>query len=521
MKPERGNHLGERRFGAEPRKVGLTVRTSLRTAAVLAVSMCLFGIAAAADAAPPYATEATVSDIRFTSTEATSGSQAAIQADWSLPDNPATPAGFSVPLPTELQGRTDAFPLTDSAGAVAGQCTVTATELYCDIDSAYIRSHPLDLHGTFQFWVTVLTQVSQSTPTTYTVDGQATTVTVTPPPTSTCTQDCAFPGRPDSKWGWYNSADGTIEWDVSIGAGASGMAGGLSVQVDDTPGPNQQLVTSTASGTFPMIYRTNQVAYGADGYQTTVGWQLMDPSMYTVDSAGSVTFTTDAGYFYDIHFATKPTDAGQGGTRTYTNQATITTDGSSSAPVSGTVVYEGGHGTAAGTAVGRFAVTKHVNWPSAPVPGLAFTGTYTVTTPEGATASGTFTVADGATWTSPPFETGSTVHLTEDAPTGAAGLQWASPTFSQNGFGLGDGTVDAVTLTNTATLVHSVSPPAPVSGTQATPPPTSPPSRSTITALAHTGSSFDPAAVFAALAAVLVGVAAVALASVRARRVRR
>lgn len=47
-----------------------------------------------------------------------------------------------------MQGRADAFSLLDSDGSAMGSCTVTATQLVCDIDSAYLTAYPLNVSGT-------------------------------------------------------------------------------------------------------------------------------------------------------------------------------------------------------------------------------------------------------------------------------------------------------------------------------------------------------------------------------------
>ncbi|WP_144589675.1 hypothetical protein, partial [Brevibacterium casei] len=132
-------------------------------------------------AAPPYQTNANIDSLKFHEESIKSGSTARIDGTWSLPDNPQTPAGFVVDLPDELQGRTDSFELKDPDGVTMGQCTVTETQLYCDLDSDYLNANPLNIQGTFYFWVSVQTETTETKEVTYDFGNVSDTVTVTPP----------------------------------------------------------------------------------------------------------------------------------------------------------------------------------------------------------------------------------------------------------------------------------------------------------------------------------------------------
>lgn len=139
------------------------------------------GVAVAAAAAPPYATEAAITSLTFVDDLVESGRSTQLSGEWALPDDPATPAGFTVDLPEGLQGLSDAFDLLDPDGEPMGSCVVTATQIVCDIDADYIAAHPRSLRGTFDFWATVTTTVTQDTTTTYDFGDVEDTVTVTPP----------------------------------------------------------------------------------------------------------------------------------------------------------------------------------------------------------------------------------------------------------------------------------------------------------------------------------------------------
>ncbi|MDP4334837.1 hypothetical protein Q7F20_15795 [Curtobacterium sp. A7_M15] len=327
-------------------------RSALFATGIAAVAAIAVGIGAAvpASAADGYTTNATIADLRFTSETVTSGSSAELAGTWSLPDSPATPAGFVVDLPPELQGRSDGFPLLAPDGSAMGRCTVTATQLDCAVDSAYVTAHPNDLHGSFSFWVTVRTTTDSATSTTYQVGGTAVTTTVEPaqPGTGpgTCTVGCAFTGRTSGKWGSYDAAAGVVEWTVAIGSGPDGMRGGERITVTDSPGPDQELLTSYRGSSFATLWQTNRVTTGADGRSGLTGWAPA-PRDDSVSTAGSVSFTARQGYFYDVHFASRVTDGGLAGR--YTNTATIRIDGDD-ASVGGTVVHQGGGASGSGTA---------------------------------------------------------------------------------------------------------------------------------------------------------------------------
>ncbi|MFS2076176.1 collagen binding domain-containing protein [Curtobacterium sp. CT11-133] len=325
----------------------------LLAAGIAAVAAIAAGISAAvpASAAAEYTTNATIDGLRFTSQTVTSGSAAELSGTWSLPDSPTTPAGFVVDLPPELQGRSDGFPLLAPDGSAMGRCTVSSTQLDCAVDSAYVAAHPNDLHGSFSFWVTVETTTESATPTTYQVGGTAVTTTVEPaqPGTGpgTCTVDCTFTGRTSGKWGSYDAAAGVVEWTVAIGSGADGMRDGQRITVTDTPGPDQELLTSFRGYPFATLWQTNRTTTWDDGREGLTGWAPASREDYA-STAGSVTFTARQGYFYDVHFATRVTDGGLAGT--YTNTATISIDGDDDSSVSGTVVHQGGGASGAGTA---------------------------------------------------------------------------------------------------------------------------------------------------------------------------
>lgn len=421
---------------------------------VLAASLAgliAFGGASAASAAPPYETEATITSIDVVSEEVESGTDAQLTGTWSLPDNPTTPAGFTIDLPPELQGLADAFSLLDDGGEAMGSCVVTATQIVCDFDDAYLLSHPRNLSGSFDFWANIRTKVTEDTETTYTIGGQDVTVIVTPS-TDVCVGDCIFTGRGSDKSGTYDRATDTIMWVVRIASGPDGAAGGESMVVEDNLGPNQELLTAFNGKTYPMLRYTDELVITAGNLQQPGNWVEVPLDQYDVDG-GTVSWTAEAGYYYSIRYVSKTTDGGAAGT--YTNEATVTTDGNDG-HVRSEVVRQGGGGSGTGDRVGKFSITKDVIWEDASVEGLSFSGTFTVTSPTGVESSGEFVVAEGATWTSAEYTAGSVVHIDEILPTEPGNLIWEAPVLSVNDFPLVGATTTEVSLTNEATLARGV-----------------------------------------------------------------
>ncbi|MFD8769414.1 DUF5979 domain-containing protein [Microbacterium oxydans] len=429
-------------------------RPTRRGTAIIALLAGLVGLAVAplpASAAPPYTTEATLSSMQFTESTIQSGTKAELTGAWSLPDNPSAPAGFVVDLPNGLQGLEDAFPLLDANGATVGDCVTTQTQLTCDFDSAYLSTHPIGLSGSFSFWATVTTEVTQQTSVDYDFGTVRATVDVTPP-ASPCSQNCSFPGRPNSKGGEYDNATDTIVWEVAVGAGPGGMTGGQTVVVEDLLGADQVLIPEAANGEkYPALWATNTLETLANGYQVPGPFTRLPSSDYTVSADGTtVTFVASQGYFYNVEYLSKVTDGGAAGT--YTNEAEVTVGTEKTSPTTAQVTRHGGSGTGSGTSVGAFSISKRLLGDTANLDDLTYHGTYKVTPPGRPAVSGEFAVQAGSTWTSPMFPAGSAVELSESLGGLPANLDWAEPQFSPQSFVIGAGSTSAVSLSNTATL---------------------------------------------------------------------
>ncbi len=434
--------MAESLLGARPRAAAALV-------AAFGLLLAIFVPGASATAAPPYETTATLDSVEFASETVTSGSAASLSATWSLPDNPTTPVGVVIPLPPELQGRTDNFPMISDDGETMGHCWVTGTQVYCDIDDAYVEANPVGLHGTVSFRAGVTTEVTETTEKTYDFGDVSATVTVEPQH-NTCTVNCEYTGRDYSKWGdYYVGGDDKhyINWGISLKSGPEGALGGQSVTVTDVLQGPQEYIRAE-------VRATNQVGVSADGTEGPVNWAPLTADQYTgsaVEGVVTVSFTTQEGYFYDVRIFALVTD--NGASVDYDNHATIEVEGEQVVEVEGSTQYKGGSATGLGTNIGRFAITKEVTGSGADAAeGITFEGTFEVVTPEGETIPGEFDIAAGETWTSVDYPRNSTVTLTEVTPTAPETVTWADPEFSQESFTVTGGQLTKITLTNQATL---------------------------------------------------------------------
>lgn len=398
---------------------------------------------AIAQAAPPYTTQGTVTNVQFVETTVTAGGSAALTANWSFPNNPTTPAGFTIDLPSGLAGRGDTFTLTaQDSGATIANCVATATQLQCDMDPAYVAANPVNLRGNVNFWVTVTTETTTTTEHTFDFGSNTATVNIQPRPQ--CTENCDLDWQ-YRKDGSYIYQNNTIVWYAHVAAPPTGMVGGQDVVVRDTPAGNQTLVVDDS---LPRLQRTNVTGPNAAGVEVPSGWQDVPRSEYTVDLDGTIHFTSQAGYFYQVLYITNVTDAGASGT--YSNTVEFYINGTLDGTSSRDVRYAGGGGTGIGTNVGVVTIEKAVDGTAVNLPAdQLFTGTYSVQPPTGDAITGTWSVASGDTWRSPEFPRDSVVTLTEDAPSEPGNVTWSSA-FSTNGFTLPGGQITPVTLTNTA-----------------------------------------------------------------------
>lgn len=410
----------------------ITSRAAILTALAVLAALFTAPLTAPASADPPYATDATITDIAFTQSTVQEGKEARLDVSWTLPDNPETPAGFVVDLPPELQGTNDSFPLTAPDGSTMGTCKVTRTQLICDFDDAYLQENPRNLSGDVFFWVTVKENVTEDTEMTYQIEDFETSITVTPTPGWE-----EFPGWLPTKYGEPNWEDKTIRWVIQVPAPVDGMKGGEQVTVTENLGPDQTIRSM-------KVMQANQIGTDPNGNPAPVNWSEDTSAVVTPPTA---TFTSKAGYFYTVEIVADITDLRPG---SYTNTAQVEIEGQETITLEGEVIRQGGGGTGSGDNVGRFSITKKVDG----VDGLTtdFTGSYTVTPATGDPIEGTFSVNDGETWTSPEYPRNATVTVTEVQPTAPANVTWGAPIWSEDEFTIAGGTTVPVMLTNPAQL---------------------------------------------------------------------
>lgn len=400
-----------------------------------------------AAAAGPYTTDATLTNIAFVNTEVTSGSDAQLSAQWSLPNNPTTPAGFTLPLGEGIAGRGETFQIRaqDDPTTIIANCVAKTNQIECDFVDSYLEANPLGLRGTVNFWVRVTEEVTTTTEHTFRVGSATATIVVNP--VGQCTENCELDWK-NNKEGSYDAAKQQIMWWAHIGADEGGMKGGESVRVVDTVGDGDH--TLVIDGSYPGLQYSNTVGTNPYGFQVPVNFQPVPRDKWTLNTTtGEVTFTAEAGYYYQVEYLTKVNDNGDSGA--YSNRVEFFVNGTSAGTVTRRQEFSGGGGTGIGTDVGKVSLTKQVDGTNLPAD-LVFTGTYAVTPPSGDVINGTWSLTAGETWTSDEFPRGSRVTLTENTPTQPSTVTWSSPSFSSNDFTLPGGKVTPVTLTNRATV---------------------------------------------------------------------
>lgn len=414
--------------------------------AVATAGMLLLSGVGAAQAAAPFTTTGSIDSVDFRKDTVESGLLTQLRATWSFPDRPSTPAGFTIDLPADLQGREEKFQLTADGDdtTVIANCEVTATQLECELDPAYVAANPLGLKGNVYFWVRVTTEVTKTTEVVYEIGGHDVTVTVTPPNPWVCTENCEL-NWDYAKDGWINYDTDRMVWYTHVKAPRGGMDGGLNVTVKDSPDQNQKLIIDDKFN--PQLQRANELGVNEFGVEVPVNWEIVPRSDYTVDPDGTVHFTTDQGYYYQVRFMTERlADVTE-----YSNHVDFWINGYKDGEAETTATVQKGGGTGLGSDVGTFTIVKSVDGAPNLPEDMLFTGTYTVTPPAGDPIVGAWEVRDGGKFVSKEFPRGSTVTLTEDTPTEPANITWTS-SFATNGFTLVGSENTDVALKNTATV---------------------------------------------------------------------
>lgn len=471
------------------------VRSALMTALVMVLGLAgLMASTPARAAVPAFGTTATVVDLSTDTTETTSGTEVTISGAWELEieagSTVAAPAGFAIDLPAALQGQTDSFPMVDGSTQV-GQCTVEATVMYCLLDEEYASSTSTTktLSGNFSFSVRTVNTTDQEIVGEITVDGLSVEVVITDPtdptdpgdpdpdPCATNPDSCTeYPGLSARKTGSYNRETGLMTWVVYVPAPAEGMPADQDVVVEDVLGANQEW--ATYGGVTAKIQRTNKYLYYSGETGSTIvrdiDWNAgsviadatapTDTEVFDFDgSSVTVSFTTEEGdsaegrsegWFYRVILYSRPTDYGF--QKRYTNEATVTVDGTSIQEVDGTATYTSGSATGVSAEAAKFRIKKVLDGTETAVDaveGTVFSGTWTVIPAVGESTSGDWSVSasdadDPVYWESAEFPKDGTVTITETAPTALPGISWGSPTISPETFVLTGGSITTVTVSN-------------------------------------------------------------------------
>lgn len=422
-------------------------------AMALAASLVFGGSAiATAEPAGGYKSQAKIDSIEFDSEGITNTWRTEMKGTWSLPDNPATPAGVVVSLPDSLKpvdGTT--FPMNAEDGK-AGECTVRGQKLDCAIDEDYIKQHPRKIEGTFALWVEA--QFAETGEQQITVENVTTTVTVKVPPTgggTTCTENCEFKDRENSeKYGEvFDSNKGTLIWYIHPKVLAGGHNGGEKITITEKPGPGHSIIGNEVAVVGAPGLKKNEQGREIPDYQERTTYQL--------DENGSFTFTAQQGYYYSVEVKTQ--------TETmlpeYKNTVEVTIS-SETEEVSATQGRTfGGTATIVGEDEGAFIIAKAVSGAAKDkVPAdFEFEVTYTVTSPEGEVETGTCVVTVEAPCEKGGFVPGSTVEVTETQPADGEGFTWGEPIIEPAGeVTLEGGVQTMISVTNEAIPVDNPQP---------------------------------------------------------------
>ena len=373
-----------------------------------------------------------------------------IAVEWSIPDQAETPVTLTVPLPPELVGNPDVFPLVGPDDAVLGECTVTATAVTCTVDDDYINENPFEVSGSFFFNAQSRLDNREETEHVFDFGDHQETVTVTPS-RNWCTTNCEWGGTTGAKGGSsYNNLTDETVFTVWVAAPEQGLTPGLNVSVTDLLDPAEYEVIVDSE--FPRVREARSVTYNRWGYERenfqnvpdlNVTWSADHQKATFVSRTGlgsdyrtgpaapaeGATRGTD-GTFYQVEWKVRALTGGElmdNGDRRFHNSAEWEINGEKSRTVSGHSTRYASGGTVVGTNYGKFQVTKELTGDTTLNP--AFTVNYTATEPGQAAVNGTFTLHSGETFTSPEFFKGTVVTLTEVQPTDPANVNWATPVF--------------------------------------------------------------------------------------------
>lgn len=185
-----------------------------------------------------------------------------LEVEWSIPDQAQPPVTLTVPLPEELRGNADRFPLNEPDGDVLGECTVSAEAVTCEVDDDNITNNPYEVSGSFFFNAQSQLLNKETVEHTYTFGDVEQTVTVTPS-SNWCDVYCEFGGSSGWKSGWYNNLTDETIFSVYVEAPEQGLVPGQFVRVTDML--NTDLYELVDDGTYPRVLEADSVIYNMWG----------------------------------------------------------------------------------------------------------------------------------------------------------------------------------------------------------------------------------------------------------------
>lgn len=89
----------------------------------------------------------TIDDVSFRNDSFPDGSRQTLDVKWTIPSTATNPVILTLDLPEGLQGYSDKFDMIGPDGEVAGTCTVSAAQVVCTVDPAFIDENPEDVSG--------------------------------------------------------------------------------------------------------------------------------------------------------------------------------------------------------------------------------------------------------------------------------------------------------------------------------------------------------------------------------------
>ncbi|GAA3029687.1 DUF5979 domain-containing protein [Microbacterium dextranolyticum] len=437
---------------------------------IAAVAVALLGAVAVPSAASAAQMQGQVSidDIAFQQNTIEDGQNAKIDVAWHVPGVATPTVSFSIDLPSELAGVPDNIAMMQD-GTQIGVCVVTNDKVTCTVDDDYVTKNPRSVSGDLTFAAYTTFENTQDETKHINIGGFDNEVVVKPSPWW-CHETCDTIKWYAQKYGNYQtdaSGQEYIDWVIRVPAkavdgstwqdGQQGMQPGIETEVTDNFDKNDFEILSG-----PTVTYNDTVAYskwGALGPQDET-WKTLDASKTTVSSdQRTVTFTSAAGakagthsddwqegqattgswrgtegQYYAVTWRMKPLTGGElkpdSPDRVFHNGASFRFNGSESQDVTGDATRTSGGANAKGTNFGSFSITKKVtNNTAADLAGKVYTVNAKVDEPGQDEKNFSITLTDGQTYTSDDYFRGTTVTLSEIAPSGPDGVQWATPQF--------------------------------------------------------------------------------------------